>query len=494
MPDFRPEEDCFLPAADLAARVREQKLTPVEAVDALAARIERHNGKLNAFLHLDLKGARAEAETKAKLLKEHPAMPVGPLFGVPVAVKDDLDAIGLPTTMGSRALPADKATADDITVARLRAAGAIVIGKTHEPEFGHKGVTNNVLGPDGARLETATPWDLKKTAGGSSGGSAAAVAAGMAYLAMGTDIAGSVRTPASCCGVVGLKATFGMIPRAPSGNAFTLWVSGPIGRTVADVALAMSVLAGPDPRDRFCVPFVPPGTWDVAKKPERPRILWCPTPTGCPVNDEVAKLCLDAVRALAKETGGKLEERDAPLIPKAEALVLLEQLAVLFAAGSLGEFLDYSPYKTRRAFDRVRDRLSPSFAAFVEPAWGTTLTEYAAAQSAVTKFCETRGAAMFAEHDIVATPTIPVPPFDKSLDRGPKQIEGVPIDDHLEWHQTWPYNLTGDPAVSVPCGLTKAGLPVGLQLAARRGGDGLILRAAAVVEDAVGWRKQRPKL
>ena len=493
MPEF-PPDDCFLPATDLAARIREQKIKPSEVVDALAKQIGKHDGKLNAFIYNDLQGARAEAAMKEKMLQQHPEMEVGPLYGVPIAIKDDLDAAGFPTTMGSRAIPPDRAARDDVTVARLKAAGAIVIGKTHEPEFGHKGVTNNLMGANGARLETATPWDATKTAGGSSGGSAAAVAAGMAYLAMGTDIAGSVRTPAACCGVVGLKPTFGMIPRVPSGNAFSLWVSGPIGRTAADVALAMSVLAGADQRDRFSLARVPPDTWDVSKKPARPRVLWCPTPTGCPVDDEVAKLCLDAVRALAKDTGGTLTEQEKPLSPKGEALHLLEQLLVLFAAGSLAEFLEYTPYKTRRAFNKVRDRLSPSYANFVGPAWDTTLHEYAAAQAAVTKFCETRGAATFAEHDIVATPTIPVPPFDKTLDRGPNQLGGVPIDDHLEWHQTWPYNLTGDPAVSVPCGLTRKGLPVGLQLAARRGQDGLVLRAAAVVEAAVGWRKERPKL
>jgi Asp-tRNA(Asn)/Glu-tRNA(Gln) amidotransferase A subunit family amidase len=316
----------------------------------------------------------------------------------------------------------------------------------------------------------------------------------MAYLALGTDIAGSVRIPASCCGVVALKPTFGMIPRVPSGNAFTLWMPGPIARTAADVALAMKVLAGPDPRDRFSYPAVPAASWDVTKKPEKPRILWSPSLTGCPVDGQVEKLCHDAARALAKATGGVLTESKEPLIPRDEAKKLKGALEVAFAAGSLAELRYYGKLPDRDAFKKAKDKLSPSFVQFVGPAWDIELYPYMLAQAAITEFCEGRGARLFAEHDIVVTPTLAVPPFEKSLDFGPDAIGGEKISPHLEWTFTWPYNLTGDPAVSVPCGLTKAGLPVGLQLAAPRGHDGLLLRAAAVVEKEVGWEGKHPPL
>jgi Asp-tRNA(Asn)/Glu-tRNA(Gln) amidotransferase A subunit family amidase len=254
----------------------------------------------------------------------------------------------------------------------------------------------------------------------------------------------------------------------------------------------MKVLAGPDQRDRFAYPAVPADTWDVAKKPEKPRILWCATPTGSPVDDEVAGLCLDAVRALAKATGGTLTVQKEPLIPRKRAKALVDQLVVAFAAGSLGELRAYTDCKDRKAFDKAKELMSPSYVKFVEPAWETTLDQFGAAQASITEFCETDGAAMFAGHDVVATPTIAVPPFDKKLDLGPNAVGAAPIDEYLEWLFTWPYNLTGDPAVSVPCGLTGKGLPVGLQLAAPRGRDGLLLRAAAVVEGAVGWRDKRP--
>ncbi|MBY0458696.1 MAG: amidase [Gemmataceae bacterium] len=491
MPALDPD-DCFLPATEMAARVRAGKVNPEDLVAAIEKQVAARDKQVNAFIYTDFGAAKKVAAMQSALLKQHPkGMPAGPLFGLPVAVKDDLFTAGFPTTMGSRTLPREPAKLDDLIVYRLREAGAIIVGKTHEPEFGHKGVTNNVMGPNGTRIETATPWDVTKTAGGSSGGSAAAVAGGMAFLALGTDIGGSVRIPAACCGAVGFKPTFGLIPRVPSGNAFTLWVAAPITRTVADVALAMSVLAGHDQRDRFGYPAPPKEAWDVAKKPQNLRIRWCTSPTGCPVDAEVADLCLKATRALAKAVGGKLDE-DKEILPRKEANEILDALRAAVAAGALAEFKYYSGAKDRKALAAAFAKLSPSFASFVGPAGGFTLDEYFASQAAITTFCEGPGAALFAKHDIVATPTIAVPPFDKALDLGPDAINGEKIDPHLEWLFTWPYNLTGDPAVSVPCGLTKAGLPVGLQLAGPRGSDVLVLRAAQVVEDAVGGRTLRP--
>jgi Asp-tRNA(Asn)/Glu-tRNA(Gln) amidotransferase A subunit family amidase len=244
----------------------------------------------------------------------------------------------------------------------------------------------------------------------------------------------------------------------------------------------MEVLAGPDPRDRFSLPHLPPDLWEVCKKLGAPRMVWSARPTGGPVDPEVESIGLAAARRLARAAGTRLAEPKDPLIPRAEAKDLLKHLEVVFAAGALGEFVTYTPHNDRKAFDKVKPDLSPSFVRLVEPAWGTTLAAYAAAQAGITAFCEGRGARLFDGYDLVVTPTICVPPFDKTLDRGPGEVGGEPIDDHLEWHLSWPFNLTGDPAVSVPCGWTKAGLPVGLQIAARRGQDGLVLRAAAAVE------------
>jgi Asp-tRNA(Asn)/Glu-tRNA(Gln) amidotransferase A subunit family amidase len=212
---LKPDDLCYLSAVDLAAHLRGRKVSAVEVIDALAERIKKLNPKLNAYVTLDLENARKDAEMKHKMRKEHPDGDLGLLHGVPVAIKDDMEVKGLRFTCGSRLREKEIGKTDDLTVARLRKAGAIILGKTNEPEFGHKGVTDNKLFGT-----TPTPWNRERTAGGSSGGSAAAVAAGMAYLALGTDIAGSVRIPASCCGIVGLKPSFGRIPRVPGYNAF----------------------------------------------------------------------------------------------------------------------------------------------------------------------------------------------------------------------------------------------------------------------------------
>ena len=385
-----------------------------------------------------------------------------------------------------------------MTVERLRGAGAIILGKTHLPEFGHKGTTDNRLGPHGERLVTATPWDLTRTAGGSSGGSAAAVAAGLAFLAMGTDIAGSVRIPASCCGVVGLKPSFGMIPRVPSGNAFSIWSSGPLARTAADAALAMSVLAGPDERDRFALPAGDPGAWDLGRVIPPLRIAWIASPTGAPVHPAVA----DGARAALDRLAGRDIQVVAPartLLDAAEAGRLKAALIALFRVGALHEMAALTGFADRAGFDALADELSLTFRDFVLPAWDVQLPEYLHAQAALTSFVEDRAAAFFREFedfDILATPTLAVPPFDKGLGLGPDAVNGRAIDPHVDWVFTWPFNLTGHPAVSVPCGWTDDAppLPLGLQLVGRRGADGLVLRVAAAVEQQSPWASRRPLL
>src|SRR6516164_1678324 len=331
---------CYLSAVDLAARLRRGKVSPVEVVDALADRIKRLNPKLNAYVTLDLENARKDAEMKRKMRKEHPDGDLGLLHGVPVAIKDDLEVAGLRYTCGSRLREKEMGKSDDLTVARLRKAGAIILGKTNEPEFGHKGVTDNKLFGT-----TPTPWDRERTAGGSSGGSAAAVAAGMAHLALGTDIAGSVRIPASCCGIVGLKASFGRIPRVPADNAFvTQWYIGPLARTVADIVLALRVLAGPDDRDPFSLAAL--GEKDLSLEGDLRglRLTFCPRPTGAPVEGEVATAAEKTARLLERR-GVKVVLRKEPL-PRAP----LDALLVIFRAASLADarITDDADFKKKR--------------------------------------------------------------------------------------------------------------------------------------------------
>jgi Asp-tRNA(Asn)/Glu-tRNA(Gln) amidotransferase A subunit family amidase len=470
---------CYLTALDLAAMIRDRKVSPVDVIDALAERIKRLNPKLNAYVTLDLENARKDAEMKHKMRQQHPEGDLGLLHGVPVAIKDDLEVAGLRYTCGSKLREKEIGKSDDLTVARLRKAGAIIVGKTNEPEFGHKGVTDNKLFGT-----TPTPWNREYTAGGSSGGSAAAVAAGMAYLALGTDIAGSVRIPASCCGIVGLKASFGRIPRVPADNAFvTQWYIGPLARTVADTALALRVLAGPDDRDPFSLPALGEKELSLEGDLRGLRLTFCPRPTGVPVEPEVAEAAEKAVRLLEKR-GVKVFPRKEPL-PRAP----LDALRVIFRATALTD----ADIKDEADFRKKRDLMTDTFAAFVEPALKLTLREYLEAQAEVTTFLEQSAPDYWKDCDVLATPTLAVPPFSTKLPLGPEQVGGEKVDPQVGWAFTWPFNLTGQPAISIPCGWTKDGLPMGLQLVGRRGADGLALRVAAAIEALAPWSDRRPK-
>jgi Asp-tRNA(Asn)/Glu-tRNA(Gln) amidotransferase A subunit family amidase len=470
---------CFLPAVDLAAQIRACKVSPVEVIDALAGRIQRLNPKLNAYVTLDLENARKDAEMKHTMRQQHRDGDLGALHGVPVAVKDDLEVAGLRFTCGSRLREKAIGKSDDLAVTRLRQAGAIILGKTNEPEFGHKGVTENKLFGT-----TPTPWNLERTAGGSSGGSAAAVAAGLAYLALGTDIAGSIRKPASCCGIVGHKPSLGRIPRVPGYNAFvTQWSIGPLARTVADTALALQVLAGPDERDPFSLPAL--GKHDLSLEGDLSglRLTFYPRPLDTPVEPEVAEAAEKTTRLLEKR-GVKVVLQKNPL-PRAP----LEALLVIFRAVSLAE----AGFKDEADFEQKRAVLTDTFAAFVEPGLKLSLGDYLLAQANLTTFLEQSAPYFWRDCDVLATPTLAVPPFSTRLPLGPAMVAGERIDPHLGWGFAWPFNLTGQPAVSIPCGWTNDGLPLGLQLVGRRGADGLILRVAAAIEAQARWSDRRPK-
>jgi Asp-tRNA(Asn)/Glu-tRNA(Gln) amidotransferase A subunit family amidase len=469
---------CFLSAVDLATQIRARRVSPVEVVDAVADRIKRLNPKLNAYVTLDLVNARKDAEMKHKMRQQHPEGDLGLLYGVPVAIKDDLGVAGLRYTCGSRLREKEIGKSDNLTVARLRKAGAIILGKTNEPEFGHKGVTDNQLFGT-----TPTPWNPEYTAGGSSGGSAAAVAAGMAYLALGTDIAGSIRIPASCCGIVGLKASFGRIPRVPAGDAFiTQWYIGPLARTVADIALALRVLAGPDDRDPFSLPAMDDKDLSLEGSLRGLRVTFCPRPTGVPVEAEVTEAAEMTARLLEKR-GMKVVIRKEPL-PQAP----LDALRVIFRTAALAD----AGIKDAADFKNKRDLLTDTFAAFVEPGLKLTLRDYLEAQAQVTAFLEQSAPDYWKDCDVLATPTLAVPPFSTKLALGPEQVRGENVDPQVGWAFTWPFNLTGQPAISIPCGWTKNGLPLGLQLVGRRGQDSLVLRVAAAIENLT--RRRRPSL
>lgn len=468
-----------LDALSLARLVRAKKVSPIEVAKAALVALERLDPHLHSFCTPAAEQALAAAHAlEARIMRGEA---VGALAGVPVGIKDLILVQGLRTTFGSR-LYADYVPAvDDIAVARLRAAGAIILGKTNAAEFGYGGIGHNPLFPT-----TRNPWNLERTSGGSSAGSAAAVAAGICPLALGSDGGGSVRLPAAFCGVVGIKPTMGRIPLWPGCRDETLpgvsgWESiehyGPLTRTVADAALFLSATVGPDPRDRWSLPDEGVRWNDAAAAAPRAglRMAWCPRWANLPVDPEVLALSAAAARRLGDCIGGNLEETASPfgdLIGADRALIALET----------------DMTGLRRMAAGREDQLSRPLRALLAMNWTArdftdALTARKGAVNAMARFMES--------YDLILTPTAPLAAFP--IDRnGPGAIAGVPVEDDAWSPCLYPANLTGQPAASVPAGWTRAGLPVGLQIMGRRLADELVIASAAAFERAAPWADRHP--
>jgi aspartyl-tRNA(Asn)/glutamyl-tRNA(Gln) amidotransferase subunit A len=470
----------FKPAHEIAEAVRRRDVSPLETAEAALAAIAETDPALFAFSTVAHDQARADAIALEERLARGGAC--GPLAGVPVAVKDLVLTKGLRTTFGSPLYADYVPDQDDIVVERLRAAGAIVIGKTNAAEFGYGAFGHNPLFPT-----TRNPWNPNLTPGGSSAGSAAAVAAGVCPLAVGSDGGGSVRLPAAFTGLVGMKASMGRVPvwpscRDPSLPGVSGWESiehiGPMTRSVADAALMLSVMAGPDPRDRWSLP-AGDVDWRASARPvERLglKVAYCPQWEDVPVTPAVRALCDRAV-ATFEALGCVVETLDAPvsgLVPMRRALIALETDiggTLNFAAGRL-------------------DRLSPPLRGLLQRDWrwqdfNEAVIERKRAVEAIMR--------MMLRYDLMLTPTVPLPAF--AIDRdGPGTIDGRPVEDDCWMPAMFPFNLTGQPAISVPAGWTEDGLPVGLQIVGRHLADGTVLRAAAAFEQASPWAERTPPI
>ena len=461
---------CWMSATELGATIRRRKVSPVEVMDAVLARIERLNPALNAYCTVTAEFARKEAKAAERQLMKRGARP-GPLHGVPFSVKDTIITKGVRTTSGSK-LFAEQVPAEDApAVERLKAAGAILVGKTNTPAFGHLGVTHNLLFG-----VTRSPWSLDLTPGGSSGGAGAAVAAGMAPLAVGTDGGGSIRIPGSFSGIFGLKPSFGRVPVYPYSAAWSVSHAGPMTRTVRDAALMLSVMAGPDERDATSLPGARADFTKFLKGNLRGlRVAWSPTLGYAVVDPEVLAVTERAVRRW-KEFGCRVEQVD-PGFPD-----MREAWEVIFCGG-LGARLAPS-------FPERRADLDPGLIRIIEESQKWPAAKYVQAWFDRLDFWE-RVRKFFAGYDLLLTPTMPCPPFKVGLE-GPGSIAGKPVSTY-EWIPfTFPFNLTGQPACTVPCGFTKSGLPIGLQIVGRRFDDATVLRAAARFEAAQPWVGTRP--
>jgi len=482
-----PEDLCFAPAAELAARIRRRDLSPVEVVEAFLDRIESHDSRINAYVTVLGEEARESAREAERALTLGVGTALGPLYGVPVAIKDLFDyKAGVSNTFGSKPLKDYVPNRDATYVERLENAGAIVLGKTNTPEFGHKATTDNLLfGP------TSTPFATSKNAGGSSGGSAAAVAGGLAAIAQGSDAGGSIRIPASFCGVYGFKATYGRVAAATRPDAFLSHTpfshSGPLSRTVEDAALMLSVMVGPHPRDPFSLPDDGADYLAATHHPiEGLRIAYSPNFDVFPVEERVAAIVGGAVQAF-EETGARVEEASIGLKRSQKELcdLWLREVGVRSAAIA-------ASMKNAGIVDLLgehREELTPQFAKLLEIGRNMNAVEYKLDDVARTEVFDAVQD-VFEEYDLLVTPTLAITPFDNSDDGntvGPSEVNGEEVDPLLGWCLTYPINYTGHPAASIPAGFTSDGLPVGLQIIGSRFADASVLAASAAFERVRPW-------
>jgi amidase len=467
-----------------AAAVREGRRSALGLVEAMLDRIEA-TADLNAFITVLGDEAREQARKidAAVVRGEDP----GPLCGVPVAIKDLRNRKrGVRHTLGLEQLSENIADSDSIGVERLEAAGAVIVGTTSTPALGHTIRTENRL--VGA---TPTPFDRERSAGGSSGGSAAALSAGSVRLATGSDIGGSLRVPAACCNVVGLKPTLGVVPERDPSDGFSahtpFLVSGPMARSAADTALLLDVLAGPDGRDPHSVPETDA---DYAGAIDRPAgelsVAYSPNLDLQPVAPEVRETVGAAVDDLAA-AGSRVDPTGVSLPPYEElSMAYVTQVGAFF-----GAFADR--IAEGYGLDFGAADLEPTVRATIDLAEGIEATDERSRNVPRTAAYDGIEAAL-SGHDALITPTLTVPPYGKHLgDPFPTEIDGetvrgVPTDAML----TWVFNLTGHPAASVPAGVTDDGLPVGLQVVGGRYAEADVLAVAAALEEARPWAGRYP--
>ena len=460
----------FTPAWRLRELIAARQVSPVELVELYLRRIETYNGSLNAYLTVTAEEALAEARTREQEVLRGEAQ--GPLHGLPIAIKDLEATRGIRTTEGSLVFKNRVPEEDSREVERVRAAGAIILGKTNTSEFGQSGTTENRLG-DACR----NPWDLERTSGGSSGGSAAAVAAGLCALATGSDGGGSIRIPASFCGVYGLKPTQGRVPRSgrlPTWNPFAQ--SGPIVRTVRDAALLLQVLAGPDRRDPGSLREQPPDFLAALDLGVRGlRLAWSPDLGYAAVDAEVVETTARAAR-LFEELGCRVEE---PGIALHEPF---PPFNTIFAANT------YAAYG--HLLESHGDQLTDYARNVMEIGLTVSGADFSRALRAVEEM-RAQLTDLLEEYDLLLTPTLAVAAFP--VEQRPRTIGGREVDPRWGFFPfTFPFNMAGQPAASIPCGFSDQGLPIGLQIVGRRGEETTVLRASAAFEAARPWAERRP--
>jgi amidase len=458
-------------AVEVVELLRQGEITPSELIDAALARIRAVDPAVNALPTLCVEQARDHARRMGASKAERGAL--GWLGGLPIAIKDLMNVAGVRSTMGSPIFADFVPEVSDIQVETLERRGAVVIARSNTSEFGAGANTfNEVFG------KTRNPWNTALTCGGSSGGSAVALATGMVWLANGSDLGGSLRIPASFCSVVGLRPSPGWVAHGPSPAAFdTLAVSGPMGRTVADVALMLDAMAGFDPRDPLSRPPPPRPFLERVRRPRKPkRVGFSPDLGFLPVDPEVRWIAETAAARLA-DTGATVEFAAPDFSGAREIFRVLRALRFVTTLGP--------------TYAQHRARLKPDIIWNIEEGMKLSAEEIARATLERESLYQ-RVVVYFGDYDLLLTPAVIVPPFDVDQ-RYVEEVEGHRFETYVDWLGiTYAVTLAGCPALSLPCGFTRNGLPVGLQMVGRPYGDGELLGFAGLLEQALGLANKTP--
>ena len=463
----------FSPAWRLRQLIGEKRVSPVELTELFLRRIEELNPTLNAYLTVAADPALESARNAEAAVQRGDSL--GPLHGVPISIKDLAVTKGIRTTRGSLLFQDFIPDEDEVLVQRIRRAGAVILGKTNTPEFGHLGTSENLLG-DACR----NPWDIACTSGGSSGGAAAGLAAGMHPLAQGSDGGGSIRIPASMCGVYGIKPTQGRVSRPYQGPGGWGMFSqnGPITHTVRDAAVLLQVLAGPDPSDPTCLQEIPPDfTASLDAGVKGLRIGWSPDLGSVAVDPEVRRVTQEAAQVFG-EYGATVEEADFTWdhehIQEIFKTIFFSDYAAAFGEAPAARF----------------EQMTPTFQSIIEQARQWPVSRLALALREL-EWHRDKVAELFRSFDLLLTPTLATTAFP--VEQRPEVIDGRVVDPFWGFNPfNFPFNMSGNTAASVPCGFSKKGLPIGLHIVGRKGVEATVLAASAVFEAARPWVERRP--
>jgi len=481
------EDICFMPAWEMKEQIINQELTSEELTETIIERIEKTNPIINAYCTTTFDLARDLAKKADNAVKKGEKL--GLLHGIPTSIKDNVDVEGIRTTCGCKAFENYIPTKDDIAVKRLKEAGVVILGKTNMPAFGYKGVTDNLIFG-----VTKNPWHLERTSGGSTGGGAAATASGLSPLTQGSDGGGSIRIPSSFCGLFGIKPTFGRIPQTSmkiEGNMGTYVQKGPLVRYVKDAALMLDALVGDDDIDRYSIPKPNYSFYDaLEEKPKKLKIGYAIDLGNLEIiHSEVEKAVLNAVK-IFEQFNWSVEKSNINLLSTGHTLrgnVDVKNYGltwnILWIYG-IGYFL-------KPIIEEFGDVLDQQLVQMAQYGFQLTPEEIYMAEIQ-REIIYDNVCKHFKEFDILITPTMACPAFELGVS-APTKIDGKEVSSGAFSPYTHPFNMSGHPAASIPCGWSSEGLPIGMQIVGKRFDEVTVLQVSKAFEEVVPWQDKKPK-